>query len=55
MSILLFNKNLIEQVIVLLLLPSSGSTNKKLPVSTEDPFLCTTGLTAKGLVGAEMK
>lgn len=58
-SILLFNKNLIEQVIVLSLLPPSRNMNK-LPISAENPFLCTVELTgveetAKGSVGAEMK
>lgn len=59
-SILLFNKCLIKQVIALSLLPSSGNMKKKLQISTENPFLCTMGLTgveetAKGSVGAEMK
>lgn len=53
-SILLFNMNVTEQVIVLPLLPRNGSRNK-LPVSSENPFLCTMELTgveetAKGSV-----
>lgn len=46
--------NVTEQVIVLPLLPRNGSRNK-LPVSSENPFLCTMELTgveetAKGSV-----
>lgn len=43
MSILPLNKNPTEQLIFLMLLLSSGSTNKNLPVPLENPFLSTMG------------